>query len=302
MLQQTKVETVLPYFERWMRQFPDFANLAHAGEPEVLKAWEGLGYYSRARNLHRLAASIMAEGIPDSPEAWKRRPGIGPYTAAAICSISQGLPEPVIDGNVIRVLCRLTRDARPIRSSAEAHRRLDPLARRLIDRKRPGDYNQALMELGATVCRKSRPACLLCPVRAHCRASRQADPAALPVMVRQATRQRSVARLFSVEDGQLLLEVQAPESRRLAGLAELPLLETAPESPPLLSRTRAIGRDRLTEHLFVLPAVHPAVRAAATRSLARWVPLAQLPRMTLSAPHKRWIPEALEQLDTRKHH
>lgn len=291
MLQQTQVDTVLPYFERWMRAFPDFAALAAAPEAAVMKSWEGLGYYSRARNLHKLAASIVAEGLPASPAEWRRRPGVGPYTAAAISSIAQEIPEPVIDGNVIRVICRLNNDNSPVKSSAEAQKRLHPFASRLIDTKRPGAFNEAVMELGATICRKARPACLMCPVNAHCEARAHGTADSLPVIVRKAATQRHVHRLWLLRDGKVLLQVNPPDARRLAGITELPVLPDKPDGDPVLTRKRGISSEWITEEIHALPAQHPAARHCLSLSTTEWVPLDQLDALSLSGPHRRWIRE-----------
>ncbi len=295
MLQQTQVATVLPYFARWMSAFPGFAELARAPEHQVLKLWEGLGYYARARNLHRLAQSILADGIPQDAAAWRRRPGVGPYTAAAIASIAQGLPEPVIDGNVVRVLCRLHNDATPLPSSAAARRHLLERAARLLDPLQPGLFNEALMELGATVCRKARPLCPHCPVRPFCRAAAAGTAARLPVIPRKPAGRRHVPRLWCLHRGRLLLEVHPAEARRLAGLAELPELPEAPTAMPLLQRVRAIATERVTETVHALPAAHPLARACRARPTVRWVPIGRLPDITLSAPHRRWIQSLLPQ-------
>lgn len=292
MLQQTQVETVRPYFERWMQAFPGFESLAGADEAVVLKHWEGLGYYSRARNIHRLAKSIVRDGVPGCAADWRKRPGIGPYTAAAISSIAQGQAEPVIDGNVVRVLSRISRDATPIRSSAEAHRRFLPLARQLMDPKRPGDYNEALMELGATVCRKTRPDCLPCPVRRHCRATADGQQESIPVILRKAATRRTVARLWLIQDERILLHFYPENAPRLAGIAELPELDQNPGIEPLLSRSRGISSERIRESIFALPMEHPLAKQCLARPDSRWVPLAGLPQHSLSAPHRRWI-EAL---------
>ena len=152
MLQQTQVKTMLPYFARWHEQLPDFKALAAASEAKVLKLWEGLGYYSRARNLHKLAQAVAAmPQMPITPEAWRELPGIGPYTAAAITSISFGTPAAVVDGNVVRILARLTADETPYRDSSAAAKVYAPLADQLLNHDHPGDHNQAMMQLGATV-------------------------------------------------------------------------------------------------------------------------------------------------------
>ena len=172
MLQQTQVKTVLPYFARWQAELPSFAALAVASEARVLKLWEGLGYYSRARNLHRLAKAVTARPAPPrTPEEWRELPGVGPYTAAAITSITYGAPVACVDGNVVRILARLTADATEFRDSSSAAGALTSLADSLVSADRAGDHNQAMMELGATVCTRQNPACLMCPVRHFCAAT-----------------------------------------------------------------------------------------------------------------------------------
>ena len=293
MLQQTRVETVLPYFERWLERFPDFAALAAATEEEVLRQWEGLGYYSRARNLHRLARAVDKEGAPRDTEGWRRLPGIGPYTAAAIGSIAQGLPEPVIDGNVVRVFARLQNDDAEFASAEAARRRFLPLARELIDPDRPGAFNEALMELGATTCRKHRPDCLLCPVRDFCEGQAAGKAESLPRMARKSTRRRTVARLFLLTEDTLLLEEYPTDAPRLAGLAELPELPEPPPGKPVLTRTRGISSESIREEIHALPPSHPMVGKVLRRPGVRSVPLRELAAVSLSGPHRRWIARLL---------
>lgn len=297
MLQQTQVETVLPYFARWLEAFPDFHDLAAAPEERVLKRWEGLGYYARARNLHKLAKSIVTDGVPASAAQWRDRPGIGPYTAAAISSIAQNAPEAVVDGNVVRVLARLLNDNTPIRSSTEAHKRFAPLAGDLLDPQQPGAFNEAMMELGATVCRKTRPACLLCPVQTHCTALREGNPETLPVIVRKQTQHRSVNTLWARDGDRLLLYFHPAEASRLAGLAELPRLREAPGTPPLLTRSRGISAELIREHIFALPGSvspeHASTLVDHPLQDLRWIALGDLDTISLSAPHRRWIHDLL---------
>lgn len=167
MCQQTRVETVIPYWETWMARFPDVDALALADQAEVLKAWEGLGYYSRARNLHR-GAQVVRERfggrLPTTGEELREIPGIGPYTGGAIASIAFGRAVPAVDGNVRRVFARLFDDPAP------GPARLESWGAALVDPQRPGDFNQALMELGATVCTPTSPSCERCPIASHCRA------------------------------------------------------------------------------------------------------------------------------------
>ncbi len=165
MLQQTRVETVVPYWERWLDLFPTVEALAQAEEAEVLKAWEGLGYYSRARNLHRGAAFVQESHggrVPSTAESLRGVPGIGPYTSGAIASIAFGEAVPAVDGNVRRVFARLFDERAP------SPRQLEVWGAELVDPDRPGDFNQAVMELGATVCTPRNPACARCPVAGAC--------------------------------------------------------------------------------------------------------------------------------------
>jgi len=183
MLQQTRVETVVPYYLRWLRRFPDVETLARAELDDVLKAWEGLGYYRRARMLHRAAGIVVDQGgaLPNTTAELRRLPGIGEYTAGAVASIAFGRPEPAVDGNVRRVLSRLLDLARP--SATE----LRGLAGVLVPDDRPGEFNQALMELGATVCTVGRPACSTCPVAADCAARAAGTQLERPMVRRRKT-------------------------------------------------------------------------------------------------------------------
>ena len=184
MLQQTRVETVLFYYDRFIARFPAISDLAAADESDVLKMWEGLGYYSRARNLHRGARQVMEEyeGIlPRNPDLLRKIHGIGPYTAGAIASIAYQVPVPAVDGNVIRVLSRLY----GIRESVQqpsVRKNLDLLAAGLVPLDRPGDYNQAVMDLGATVCVSGTPDCGRCPLSSFCDAFACGDASDLPVL------------------------------------------------------------------------------------------------------------------------
>ncbi|NDY43451.1 A/G-specific adenine glycosylase, partial [Dissulfurirhabdus thermomarina] len=181
MLQQTQVAKVVPYFERFCAAWPDVADLAAAPLEPVLKAWEGLGYYARARNLHR-AARVVAERhggrVPDDLDALLALPGLGPYTARAVLSLGFDRPVAVVDGNVGRVLARLAAVDRPLRPGADPE--IFRLAEVLLDRAAPRRHNEALMELGALVCRPGRPACGACPLSPVCLARRRGRAADLP--------------------------------------------------------------------------------------------------------------------------
>ncbi len=226
MLQQTQVETVIPYYHRWLSAFPTIKALAGASLSEVLKLWEGLGYYARARNLHRAAKMIVknhGRKFPDSAEALRRLPGIGRYTAGAIASIAFNEPEPILDGNVKRVLSRLGAMREPIDSS-EGERKLWQWARTLVEVEpsKAGDFNQSLMELGALICLAERPKCSICPVWRFCEAHRLKKEEDFPVKSRRekVERLRTVAAVVR-RRGRLLLEKQ-PLHGRWGGLWTFP--------------------------------------------------------------------------------
>lgn len=296
MLQQTQVKTMLPYFGRWLEALPDFAALALAPEARVLKLWEGLGYYSRARNLHRLAQALAARPVlPKTPAEWRELPGVGPYTAAAVTSIAFGAPAACVDGNVVRILARLTADATPFRDSASAAKAFTPLAETLLPTTAPGDHNQAMMELGATVCFRQKPLCLTCPVRPFCAAAKRGEPEAYPRLAPKLIEQRTVARVWCERGGALLLHRAAEGARRFANIHELPSAEQAgidagqfAKADPLALKRRAITRFQITETIYAATA--PRGKIAAD---LRWVPLDELDGITLSGPHRRWISEIL---------
>ena len=224
MLQQTQVDTVIPYFNHWMQRFPTLSSLAQATEQEVLACWEGLGYYSRARNLHRAARQVMEElggQIPTTREALERLPGLGRYTAAAIASMSFGQDEPALDGNIRRVLARLFDLSLPARSPA-GERRLWELAAQHLPPGRAGDYNQALMDLGAAICTPQSPRCLLCPLAAICQALANGVVAERPVnLPRRKIPHITVTAGILARDG-LLLITRRPSQGLLGGMWEFP--------------------------------------------------------------------------------
>ena len=225
MMQQTTYATVLPYYERFLQRFPTVADLAAADESEVLKAWEGMGYYTRARNLHK-AAQTLKDRWPASAAEWSAVPGVGPYTAAALASVLNGEPVPVVDGNVARVFARywlLSDDFSKQPNRARLAERLTPEIRRGTV---PGDFNQAMMELGATVCTPKNPSCGDCPLRKDCAARKQGVQADYPVKPRKGpcpVRKRTAV-VIADAAGRVLL-VQNREGGLLKGLWELPSVE-----------------------------------------------------------------------------
>jgi A/G-specific adenine glycosylase len=227
MLQQTQVTTVLPYYRAFLAAFPDVAALAAAPVEAVLARWSGLGYYRRARQLHAAAGQIVAAGgFPQDAAGWRELPGIGPYTAAAIASQAFGEVAPLLDGNVERVLCRRLALAEDPKRQAVRKLLLEAAAE-LLDPRRPGDSNQALMELGATVCRPRAPLCLLCPLAEGCRGkgSPELYPAAKP---QRASEKIELAMAVVEQDGRHLFFRRPPDAPFLADMWELPNLPAGP--------------------------------------------------------------------------
>ncbi len=225
MLQQTRTETVTPYFTRFIARFPTVEALAEAEETEVLKAWEGLGYYSRARNLLKAARLIAEKGFPTTAEELVKLPGIGPYTAAAVASIAFHQPVPAMDGNLNRVLARLFNVTDNI-GRPQVKRQLYALGKGMMPGDRPGDMNQALMDLGATICLPGTPDCDRCPLAGHCLALKEGVPETLPVMdVKKPPREVDMAVVLLTHQGRVLLRRR--EEALLKGLYVFLLLEEA---------------------------------------------------------------------------
>lgn len=225
MLQQTRVETVIPYYNRFMRRFPDVASLAEAEEEQIMKLWEGLGYYSRARNLQKAARKIMAEyggRFPRNVEDIRTLPGIGTYTAGAIASICFGEPVPAVDGNVLRVAARLTGYEGDI-SRPEAKAGVAGMLADIYPKARSGDFTQSLMELGAMVCLPNgAPKCVVCPVAFLCRAYETEMQEALPVRHKKKPRQKETKTVFLLSCGKLVAVRRRAGDVLLGGLWEFP--------------------------------------------------------------------------------
>jgi A/G-specific adenine glycosylase len=246
MLQQTRVETVLPYFARFLAALPDIRALAEVDDAALMKLWEGLGYYSRARNLKR-AARIVVErhggALPASAGALRALPGVGDYMAGAVASIAFGLPEPAVDGNVIRVLARVSGFDGDV-TKPEARRAFREAAVRLLPPDRPGDFNQALMDLGATVCLPNgAPRCTVCPWEGACAAHRQGREAALPVKRAKKPRPVQERTVFVVKNKDRTLLVRRPDKGLLAGQWELPGADGRFDCVEALDYLRRLGAD-----------------------------------------------------------
>ena len=260
MAQQTRIVTVVDYFTRWMARFPSLASLARADQQEVLKLWEGLGYYSRARNLHRASQVVMAEyggKIPSSRAELLKLPGIGAYTAGAILSLAYGQAEPILDGNVKRVLARLWDIARSI-DETETTNELWRLAGEIVQAApegKAGEVNEALMELGALLCPPQNPRCLLCPLADLCQAALNGTQSERPVRTpRKATPHYQVAAAVIWEDAPLrgrLLIAQRPQKGMLGGLWEFPGGKQEAEDADLPATLRREIREEMAVEIAV---------------------------------------------------
>lgn len=266
MLQQTRVDTVIPYFHRFIERFPTVEALADAPEEDVLKAWEGLGYYSRARNLQSAVREVSERyggEVPSEKEAVSGLKGVGPYTAGAILSIAFNKPEPAVDGNVMRVLSRFFCLEDDI-AKPSTRGKMESLARELIPEGAASDFNQALMELGALVCTPKSPVCLTCPVMEHCAGRLAGKEGELPVKTK-AKPPKPVFRLAvliegtGVREGQVLVR-QRPHTGLLARLWELPHVEAPNKSVWAAPEAAAdwLKGALATEGLTVIPVEHAA--------------------------------------------
>ena len=256
MLQQTQVETVKPYFANFLAAWPDVNSLAAARQDEVMKAWAGLGYYSRARNLKKCAEIVAAElggRFPDNREDLKKLPGIGDYTASAIAAIAHNHAVPVIDGNVERVVSRLAAIATPL---PKAKVEITKVVADNLSKVRPGDFAQAMMDLGASICTPRKPACIVCPLRDHCKVIRTGDPEHYPVKAarRDKPLRRGAAFVAVRDDGAIFLR-KRKEQGLLGGMTEVPTTgwtaridgETGAKAAPFPANWKSVGSVR---HVF----------------------------------------------------
>jgi A/G-specific adenine glycosylase len=275
MLQQTRVNAVLDHYARFMERFPTVQKLADATEPEVLTLWSGLGYYRRARMMHK-AAQVVAGGLngilPETAEGLRKLPGIGEYTSAAIASIAFGGPVAVVDGNVERVIQRLSSSDKAIRETAQS----------LLDRKRPGDFNQAMMELGATVCLPKDPLCLHCPVQELCKTRGEH-----PVATRKRAIRKRVSYVFMQRKKQrgqteVLLEQRPHDASLMAGMWELPQFNGAiPHRDRLLLNTsHSITVTNYSVDIFGLSPDEQHLLPEST--MRRWIAADALPEIPLT--------------------
>ena len=300
MLQQTRVETVLPYFKRWMERFPTLADLAQASQQEVLAAWEGLGYYSRARNLHRAAQIVLSENggeLPRDLKALRRLPGVGRYTAGAIASIAFGMDEPALDGNIRRVLARIFNVSEPARSPEGEHI-LWELAEANLPPSQAGEYNQALMDLGSAICTPRAPDCPRCPVAEWCQARALGIQEQRPVLEARPETPHYVVTAAVIRQADKVLITQRPPDGLLGGLWEFPggKLEPGEDLASCLQREireelgievavggqvgvfrHAYTHFRVTLHAFQCSLVNGCEPRPLQVHDLRWISLPQLP-------------------------
>ena len=301
MLQQTRVSTVLPYFDNWLNNFPDFHALANASEEQVLKAWEGLGYYSRARNLHKLSKiAAKWEKPPETIKEWMALPGVGPYIAAAVTSISMGKTEAVCDGNLVRVLSRIFAIDKEFKDGATAQKKIQTLAQSLIVQKRPGDYNQAMMELGATVCHRQSPLCLICPVLEFCTSGRAGDAENFPKLQKKKKKKKSIQRYWLKFDGKLLLFSDL-NSKKLSGIYELPQeLPDCIKQKSLTFASIGIRKRTIGNVVYVEEIIRVSILGTIKEELDKgylWANEEKMEKLSLSGPHRKWIEEIQRESD-----
>lgn len=228
MLQQTRVDTVIPYYERFMKWFPTVKDFAEAEEEKILKSWEGLGYYSRVRNLHSAIKEVSESyggEIPSNKEEISKLKGIGPYTAGAVLSIAYGKPEPAVDGNVMRVYSRIFKIQEDIAKPA-TRKIFEQRVNETISHQDPSSFNQALMELGALICTSTSPKCLNCPVKNHCKAFDEGIQDQLPIKskLKKGKLNYYVSVIVENENKDILIQ-KRPDKGLLAGLWEFPMFE-----------------------------------------------------------------------------
>ncbi len=307
MLQQTQVKTVIPYYERFLQELPDWESLAKAKEEKVLKLWEGLGYYRRARNLRAAAQKIIrdyAGRLPDTMEGILEIPGVGPYSAGAVLSIAYQKPYPVVDGNVIRVFSRLFLIKGNLKTG-EGHKKVWEWAEKLVSRQRPGDFNQAVMELGATLCLSENPQCLLCPLLNRCPAAQGGLQSVFPHALKpSATVEVPMSALFIERKGKVLVKKRSQNEKWLKGMWEFPSaggknfeearrklagdLKVRARRKPMLEVRHQITRHKIRLRLF---------GASAPRRLPlsggfQWVALSRLQKLPFASAQgklREWL-------------
>ncbi len=292
MLQQTRAAAVIPYYERFLRRFPSLDALARSSETALLECWSGLGYYSRARNLRRAARHIVTQlggKLPQTYEEWTVLPGVGPYTAAAVSSIAFQQPVAVLDGNVARVMARIGNHRGDLRLP-RVREELRLHAQALLDRRHPGEFNQAVMELGATICLPRRPQCLLCPISGACEAHRLGVQDELPIKLAAREPTRLAITVAMIErNGSLLLRQRPKQLSLMPGFWELPQAEGLHLRGFVLGERLKSFRHSITHHQYTATVFRAATQGRPpagyrwiSRDRLRVLPLTTITRKALA--------------------
>jgi A/G-specific adenine glycosylase len=288
MLQQTRAQAAIPYYERFLARFPTVERLAAAPDAEVLALWSGLGYYSRARNLLRAARTIAAAGaFPRDYESIRGLPGVGDYTAAAIASIAFGIPRAAVDGNALRVIARVENDSSNV-GAARTRERFRAIAGEWLPRQAPGDFNQALMELGATLCRPRNPLCAECPLEPCCAARAAGVAGSLPVRPPPAPPEYVEGILLVVRKARrVLLRRESRDAARMAGFWSLPTLEDLPGAR--LGVCLGAFRHSITHHRYHYRVFQAGVwhGGVCARDGFRWVDPTEFAEIPLSSTARK---------------
>jgi len=305
MLQQTQVDTVIPYYEKWIRRFPTIMSLAHAKLDDVLKLWAGLGYYRRARGLHQAAQQIQSEfggQLPRQTDRLMRLPGIGRYTAGAIASIAFDQKAPVMDGNVLRVLTRVIACTDSV-DEGKTLSRLWDISESLLPNKKTGDFNQALMELGATICWPENPQCPACPISLLCRAHKEGRTTFYPVRKKKTKIQKIASAALILRNRGKVFVTQQPKEDRWGGLWMFP---HSHKIRPLCSRFGLKTKDlkhRMTLHhgftkyqvrLKVFEGSLPLPDSFSSPIQGQWVRMKDLKRLAFPSPHQKIVQELVK--------
>lgn len=295
MLQQTQVQTVIPYYERWTKRFPDLRTLAGASEGEVMKYWAGLGYYRRARMIHKTAKALVEThgkkaAMPSTVEELLKLHGIGRYTAGAIASIAFDLKAPIVDGNVIRILTRIFGIKDDV-AKPKTIAKIWEISESLLPDKNTGDFNQAMMELGATVCMPQNPKCGICPVRKNCAAYASGNPEGFPFKSnREKLEKIKTAALILRKGGKVLLERQ-PSEGRWGGLWMFPHGKSREEVAKRFkageSKKALTVSHGFTKYQVSLEVFETKIGNILCENGQRWFEIEKLADMPLPAPHKK---------------
>lgn len=284
MLQQTQVDTVVPYWHRFLDQFPDVATLAHSPDDPLMKAWEGLGYYARARNLRKAAQAVVTRfqgRLPANLKDLRSLPGFGPYTAAAVASIAFGVPAAAVDGNVMRVITRLRGWDDDVQKPA-TRKKIGTEVATLMSQDRAGDFTQALMELGATICVPRRPLCGDCPVGKACRT--QGDR--LPIKSKTNAAKHEILQVAVVEKGSSVLLYRRPEGL-WGGLWDFPLQRHLQEMPLELIHPLLVFSHRLTHRRYTFQVTR--FKGDGEAPVGEWVDRSRLGSLPLSQAGRRIV-------------